>query len=445
MLLEKRAAQEAKVGVYESARARGLAALNVLIKDNAAKIAENETKLKGWRDEVDSSARAIKELTQQLDPKGFVEYGPSTDAFDAKVKELARMASARAAVSQGLRDRELALIQDQAERELAIVAEKHRREIALFDAAAAKGEASRGDRDRMLALQASTEAQLRQTQALAAAGRVLAENASKASALAAIESDWAREAAARSLIIEGFVDREIALIRDRDAAAVASMEERFARERALLDKAAADGIASEEDRTRLTKIQDGERAAAAEESGKRREEAAAKEASAYAASAEAALGAAATLAEALGASAEVIAGINIAKEVAGAASEVAASAASAAVYDVPGAIAHGVAAAAHVAAAVKWGSDALGGGGGGGGAASAPSGGKKAAPATNKETVSSGDRERNRPSAEPPLNLYFQGQPLETRTDIQDAVIIARREGYKRRGGARDGNWRGRY
>lgn len=175
-------------------------------------------------------------------------------------------------------------------------------------------------------------------------------------------------------------------------------------------------------------------AASAERVQEARREAQAQAASAaaWAASGSAAIGAVAGLAEAVGVGAEVVAAIRVAEEIASAASEGAKAAASAAVYDIPGAIAHGAAAALHVAAAVKWGSDALGGGGGGG--ASKPATPAAAAPSPER-TVSAGDRDRG--GGGDAYYFSFQGQPLYTVAEMQDGIARALDASGYRRGAAR--------
>lgn len=162
-------------------------------------------------------------------------------------------------------------------------------------------------------------------------------------------------------------------------------------------------------------------------------EAKAAEAAAWAQTGAAVISSAASTAEALGASAAVVAGLKIAENVARAAEEVALAVAAAAREDVKGAVVHGFAAAAHVAAAIKWGSDALGGGGGtastgGATAASAP------APPSSppRDTVSAGDRQRNDLRGGDTY-VSFNGAPIHTRAEVQDTIIRAQDEAGKRR------------
>lgn len=114
------------------------------------------------------------------------------------------------------------------------------------------------------------------------------------------------------------------------------------------------------------------------------------EAQAYASAGSAALSSLSGIAEMAGASAGALATIKIAENIANATEQGAKALAAGAIGNIPGAVAHGAAAAQHVAAAVKWGVDALGGSGGGGGAGRVSAGaGGGAAP-------------RSRPAALPP-------------------------------------------
>lgn len=279
-------------------------------------------------------------------------------AADKAASDAKKRAKAALALAADIEDRRLAFIEDEGARQLEALRLRHRREVV-------EAEKQKLDTAALVRVQAG---ELRQA---------IADEAAKTSAAQVALLRDAREAelaAAEDAAQTGPIDSRIAAIDEAAQLRIELLRAEAAEQRAIAEENGADI-------TGLTEFTQRQITSITEEASRRRVQAYAAEVQAHSASVGAVVEAAGTAAEALGLGAAVRAGIRAIEEGNEAVSEGAAAASSFAIGDIPGAIAHGVAAGLHTKAAIEWAGQAAGVGNGGGGGRGGAGGGGASRPA----------------------------------------------------------------